>query len=199
MNATGSITCRECGKRQTTVAARANGDRCVSKTCHQLICIFCGCTERTACFVSQRQLLSSAPDFCYFLVPGICSNPECIRLAYFAITPEEVREAQAYQRQTAPETSRPKPTLYDLRKDRPLTEGELAHIIINELLREDYGYMLSRLDVDVFDLISGSYGTEIAPLINEMFDEWNSLVGREFFVSGENLLANTPVPEGIYG
>lgn len=198
MKETNRLVCRECGKQQTRARARANKARCTSKTCDKPICLFCGCTESAACFVSQRQLLSPAPDYCYFIAPGICSNPVCIKRAYHAITPEEVRRAQAYYEENPPYTRRmPKPTLDDLRLGVNVSESDLAHIIINELLCEDHAYALSSQDVDIFDLIAGNYSGEISSIVAEMFAEWNSLVGRELFVSGENLL--TATAEGIYG
>lgn len=191
------VTCRECGKKQSVRAARKNGSRCLSKTCHQQLCLHCGCTQSAACFVSQRQLLSPYPDFCYFLVPGVCSNPACITRAYEAITPEEVLRAQAYYEENPLYPNEPKPTLDDLREGALLNESELAHIIINELLREDYAYILSHLDIDVFDLLSGNYSDTTLPLISEIFGEWNSLIGRIFFVCGESPL--TTNSESIYG
>lgn len=194
------FTCRECGHKQTAKAALKAGARCSSKICRKTICVHCGCTEITACFVTQHQLLSHAPDYCYFIAPGVCSNPRCVELAYYTITDEDVRRAQAYYEGLAPQTPQttpPPPSLFDLRRGVAISESDLAHIIINELLNEVSAHILSSADVDVFDLINGDYDAELTPLIREIFAAWNDIVGSEFFTCGESLLA-APT-EGVYG
>jgi hypothetical protein len=183
------ITCGDCRREQTTKAAKAAGARCISELCGSPICIFCGCTQNAPCFIYQRQLLSPEPDYCAWIAPGICSNPTCIELAYQAITPAEIREAQRYY-QTNPLEQRNKvTTIEDLQAGLIKTENELANVIINHLILEDQGHLLNTLGIDVFDIISGSYDDTAIPLLNEIFDEWNQRIGAKIFASGKDHLA----------
>jgi hypothetical protein len=53
------------------------------------VCKFCGCTDSAPCFISADFV--SDPDFrpngnvipCAWLLPDVCTNPECVEQAYY--------------------------------------------------------------------------------------------------------------------
>lgn len=57
-------------------------------------CKFCGCTDERACrlpvslttrgleFADDADDLSVNWEPCYWVIPGVCSNPECVEKAY---------------------------------------------------------------------------------------------------------------------
>lgn len=180
------LTCSACNREQEREDTKSNGALCISPLCQKPLCLFCGCTENHPCYVSQSQLLSNKPDYCGWIAPSICSNPNCITAAYFAITQEEINTAQRYYQFNPLQQQQPGPTLNNLHTGDLKDENELAHVIINYLIREDQGHILNTLGIDVFDIISGEYDQSAYPLVGEIFQEWNSRLENEFFSCGTN-------------
>jgi len=116
----------------------------------------------------------------------VFSNPTCVEQAYNSITEEQIREAQDYYRSNPPVRSFHNRTLEDLNSGSVTTESDLVNVLINHLIRPDQARLLSSLGIDLFDLITGKYDDSAAPFVEEMFREWNAVIGYEYFSRGKN-------------